>query len=247
MNSRNPTNPAAPGANREGARQGESAELDAASALERLEPDVRRRAIDRAAELMAQGHSGRHAMRVATAVAKEWANNGKPEESLAEPALHVLFESGSWRVCSEEGRIDELELESLEDAVGRARQLATDSEVPIYVHEADGGVREADERGEEGMAASAERGDPTARTHDAPTEPAAAPMTDREADAGAFHVVPYQERWALKRSGPDGLLTPFKTKREAVTRGRELARSAGSALVIHRQTGEVQRHHYYNH
>jgi hypothetical protein len=32
-----------------------------------------------------------------------------------------------------------------------------------------------------------------------------------------------------------------------VARGRELARSAGSALVIHRQTGEVQRHHYYNH
>jgi hypothetical protein len=247
MNSRNPTNPAGPGANGDGGHRDGSAELDAASALELLEPDVRRRAIDRAAELMAQGHSGRQAMRMAAVIAKEWANNGKPEESRSEPALHVLFENGCWRVCSEEGNVDELELDSLEDAVARARELAADAGASIYVHDPEGGVRELDEAGESDRAATAgERDQPAATMQDGVSR-RAEPMTDREADDGAFHVIPYQERWALKRSGPDGLLTPFNTKREAVARGRELARSAGSALVIHRQTGEVQRHHYYNH
>lgn len=63
---------------------------------------------------------------------------------------------------------------------------------------------------------------------------------------GAFHVIPFHEHWALRRAGPDGLFSRFNTKREAVARGRELARQASSVLVIHAQTGEVQRRHNYD-
>lgn len=63
---------------------------------------------------------------------------------------------------------------------------------------------------------------------------------------GAFHVIPFHEHWALRRAGPEGLFSRFNTKREAVARGRELARQASSVLVIHAQTGEVQRRHNYD-
>jgi uncharacterized protein YdaT len=61
----------------------------------------------------------------------------------------------------------------------------------------------------------------------------------------AQHVVPHAEGWAVMRSDADRATAVLPTKKEAVDRGREIARNQKSKLVIHGQDGMVQDEHLY--
>jgi hypothetical protein len=52
------------------------------------------------------------------------------------------------------------------------------------------------------------------------------------------HVVTSGDGWAIKVDGDER--ETFETQDEAIERGRELAESQGSELVVHGQDGEIR-------
>ncbi|WP_152049571.1 DUF2188 domain-containing protein [Tautonia marina] len=52
-----------------------------------------------------------------------------------------------------------------------------------------------------------------------------------------LHVVPHEERWAIKQEGDDGIVSEYSTKEIAVEEGESLARDREVNLIIHRQDG----------
>jgi poly(hydroxyalkanoate) granule-associated protein len=70
-------------------------------------------------------------------------------------------------------------------------------------------------------------------------ERSSAPPT--EADTPVYHVVPHDEGWAVEKEGATRATSVHGTKSEAVSAGRERAKSGASGrLVIHRQDGTIQ-------
>jgi hypothetical protein len=57
---------------------------------------------------------------------------------------------------------------------------------------------------------------------------------------GTYHVVPNSTGgWDVLRGGADRASGHFETKREAVDRGREMSRNAGTELKIHNRDGRI--------
>jgi uncharacterized protein YdaT len=53
------------------------------------------------------------------------------------------------------------------------------------------------------------------------------------------HVVPHGEDWAVRRGGASRASEVFDTKQDAVARGREISRNAGTELRIHNLDGRI--------
>jgi poly(hydroxyalkanoate) granule-associated protein len=71
-------------------------------------------------------------------------------------------------------------------------------------------------------------------------EQTAAPPAEA-ASVPAYHVVPHDEGWAVEKEGAARATSVHGTKAEAVSAGRERAKSGASGrLVIHRQDGTIQ-------
>ena len=54
------------------------------------------------------------------------------------------------------------------------------------------------------------------------------------------HVVPTKGGWAVRGAGSARATKVFGTKKEAVERGREIARNQGSELLIHGSDGRIR-------
>ena len=54
------------------------------------------------------------------------------------------------------------------------------------------------------------------------------------------HVVPAKDGWAVRRAGSPKATKMFGTQREAIERGREIARNQGSELLIHGRDGRIR-------
>jgi poly(hydroxyalkanoate) granule-associated protein len=73
------------------------------------------------------------------------------------------------------------------------------------------------------------------------SDTAAAAPPAAAAGTPTFHVVPHDEGWAVEKEGASRASSVHGTKAEAVSTGRERAKSGASGrLVIHRQDGTVQ-------
>lgn len=58
----------------------------------------------------------------------------------------------------------------------------------------------------------------------------------------SHHVVPNPNGgWDVKKSGGSKASAHFDTKQQAVDRGREISRNAGTEFVIHKKDGTIQR------
>jgi hypothetical protein len=63
-------------------------------------------------------------------------------------------------------------------------------------------------------------------------------MSRRE--AGTHHVVPNPNGgWDVRRGGADRASGHFDTKAEAIDRGREMSRNAGTEFKIHNRDGRI--------
>lgn len=60
-----------------------------------------------------------------------------------------------------------------------------------------------------------------------------------------YHVTPHERGWQIRREGADRALETFDTKREAVARGRVVARNQHGMLLIHTRDGQIQTCHSY--
>ena len=54
------------------------------------------------------------------------------------------------------------------------------------------------------------------------------------------HIVPAKGGWAVKRAGSPKATRVFGTQREAIEKGREIARNQGSELLIHGRDGRIR-------
>ena len=54
------------------------------------------------------------------------------------------------------------------------------------------------------------------------------------------HVVPKDNKWAIKGEGNDKYTAIVDTQREAINKAREIARNQSSELVIHRKDGRIR-------
>lgn len=58
--------------------------------------------------------------------------------------------------------------------------------------------------------------------------------------SGTHHVVPNPNGgWDVRRGGAERASGHFNTKREAIDRGREISRNAGTEFKIHNQDGRI--------
>lgn len=72
--------------------------------------------------------------------------------------------------------------------------------------------------------------------------------TDREqyfeehagTDEARFHVVPHDERWAIKKEGNDHPEFTTDKKSEAVQKAKDLAKEAGTFVYIHNEEGRIE-------
>ena len=55
------------------------------------------------------------------------------------------------------------------------------------------------------------------------------------------HVVPHQEGWAVQSEGCRRFTSVFSTKQEAIDTAQQIARRAGSKLVVHGRHGQAFR------
>lgn len=55
------------------------------------------------------------------------------------------------------------------------------------------------------------------------------------------HVVPHPEGWAVRPEGGKKVTSVHDNQREAIDRGREIARNQGSELLIHGRDGRIRQ------
>ena len=61
-----------------------------------------------------------------------------------------------------------------------------------------------------------------------------------------YHVVPDEERWAVRREGEDDPLATFAHKRSALSAARSAAKDTEpSVLTVHGKDGKILRSHVY--
>ncbi len=65
------------------------------------------------------------------------------------------------------------------------------------------------------------------------------------ADENVYDVSPGEHGWGVKARGAQRASGRFDTKKEAVERGRALAKSQDSRLVIRKQDGTIQEERTY--
>ena len=59
------------------------------------------------------------------------------------------------------------------------------------------------------------------------------------------HVIPAKDGWAVKSAGSSRATKVFGTQREAIERGREIARNQRSELLIHGRDGRIREKNTY--
>ena len=106
------------------------------SALDRLEPAARHRAMERINQLMEEGYSERQAQRIAVRLAEDWAES---EQDIEQPAVHVVHERHGWAVHAKDETLDAV-FDRIDDALRRAHEIAAELHVPLHVHGPDGAL-----------------------------------------------------------------------------------------------------------
>ncbi|GBO87516.1 DUF2188 domain-containing protein [Marinobacter salsuginis] len=54
------------------------------------------------------------------------------------------------------------------------------------------------------------------------------------------HIVPHPDGWAVKGAGNQRASSVHDTQQQAIDAGRNVARSQGSELIIHRPNGRIR-------
>ena len=60
------------------------------------------------------------------------------------------------------------------------------------------------------------------------------------------HVVPQEEKWAVKAAGSDKPTSVHNTQHEAIEKAREAAKKQSTVLFIHDRAGHVREQHDYS-
>lgn len=110
-----------------------------------LTPEVRNKAVDVANDLLEQYNEGR-SIRIAMAQAKEWAKNRDKrvwQSDVPEGRdLHVVPHDEQWAVEAEHSERATNVLSSKDEAVDKAKEMASDDNSNIVIHNAQGQIED---------------------------------------------------------------------------------------------------------
>ena len=137
---------------------------DYPDSMKNLDPLVRKKAIDIANALEAEGYDEGRAIPIAQARAGDWFDNASEEEKkafekeknpskydkhtatsnpdLIDNDVKVIFEEDVWKVMTEDAKRADQTFEYKEDAVARAEDLARNKESSIHIYKKDGSLQE---------------------------------------------------------------------------------------------------------
>ncbi|MDD2516245.1 MAG: DUF2188 domain-containing protein [Candidatus Gracilibacteria bacterium] len=59
------------------------------------------------------------------------------------------------------------------------------------------------------------------------------------------HVVPYNDKWAVKKAGSDKITKSFDNQKNAIEYAKEIAKNNNSELFIHGKTGKIRERNSY--
>ena len=59
------------------------------------------------------------------------------------------------------------------------------------------------------------------------------------------HVVPSGRKWSVRKAGSSRATKTFATQKEAIEKGREIARHQGTELYIHGRDGRIRERDSY--
>lgn len=188
---------------------------DVPPVLETLEQPLREHAIEVANELFAKGYGEIRAMSMGIARALEWDEAGRPdpEATTIGPVRYVHpGPDRRWVITDNTDDGEALIYPTFEAALARASELAKEDRAPFYVFTAEGKLVGKYEM-----------------------------YCERETAKSYVRVGPTGEGWAVQSISPGGKLETFSTKKEAVSRGREVSREAARDLLVLYQTGDLQK------
>lgn len=61
----------------------------------------------------------------------------------------------------------------------------------------------------------------------------------------SLHVVPRDRKWAVRRTGSERATKLFDSQKDAIARGRQIARNEGTELYIHGRDGRIRERDSY--
>lgn len=61
------------------------------------------------------------------------------------------------------------------------------------------------------------------------------------------HIVPHENRWAVRGAGNGRVTSVHETQAEAIQRGREIAQNNHSELLIHGRNGQIRERDSFEH
>ncbi|SHN30376.1 DUF2188 domain-containing protein [Gracilibacillus kekensis] len=139
---------------------------DYPSSLKNLDTAVRKKAIDIANAMIDEGYKEGQAIPIATEQAKEWYNNASDKEinqvkqmsdndlrsrdedsqssrpELLDKGEHVIpFEDG-WAVKTQDAKQASDVFSNKQDAIDRAREIASNKQTAVIIHKKDGSIQE---------------------------------------------------------------------------------------------------------
>ncbi|MBW7474921.1 DUF2188 domain-containing protein [Paenibacillus oenotherae] len=121
---------------------------DYPDSLKNFEPRVRNKAIEIANALLEEGYDEGRAIAIATAQAKEW-NDAHPDHSIDNKGIvsspshsirHVVPHEGSWAIKLEGSKNTDAIFNTKEEAVAKAKEMASDDNGVAIVHRKDGRI-----------------------------------------------------------------------------------------------------------
>ena len=59
------------------------------------------------------------------------------------------------------------------------------------------------------------------------------------------HVVPNGGKWAVRRAGAERASGVYSTQKEAIAKGKELAKNQGTELYVHGEDGRIREKNSY--
>ena len=181
-----------------------------------MSPEVQEKALEYKNKLIEQGYHERRATNMSAAIALQWADGGKKYESGSHGPAQHVMFEDGSWVVLSEGDVEPL----------------------ASFNDVEDALRRAHEIATEHSSA--------VYVHDGDGNLIDKIESYRTFKGKCYHVIPYEDGWAVTRLGPNCRYETFPLKREAIDRGRELARKDASRLVIHYQSGDVARTHSYS-
>ena len=179
--------------------------------LASLDAETREEAKRRMKTLTQQGYREPVALRMGIVLAKEWADNGKSRDDALPGPSQHVMYDLDEWIICSEG----------------------DSEPSARFNDFEDTLRRAHEL--------ATRYHSTVYVHDAD-----GCLIDKYEGYGGdiadgYHIMPWNDAWAIKLEGANGEFETFDTKRAALKEARKRAKKAATMLVVHYQNGDVQR------